>query len=89
MTHINADRDNASSESCDYQRRQDERPLAKAEQEVDYIELLATIVVNFVSWSVMWPAMFVYRVTIAVWKSILYFWVDFISKLISKTLPDF
>lgn len=32
--------------------------------------------------------MFVYRVTIAVWKAILFFWVDFISKLVSKTLPD-
>lgn len=86
---MNADRDNTSSESGDYQRRQDERPLAKAKQEVDYIELLATIVVNLISWSVMWPVMFVYRFSIAVFKAILYFWVDFTSKLISKTLPDF
>lgn len=61
----------------------------KAEQEIDYVEWLATIVVNFVSWTVLWPVMFVYRFTIAILKAIFHFWIDFISKLVGKALPEF
>jgi hypothetical protein len=78
MAHLNTDRDNVSTEFCDYQRKKDERPLVKVEKEVDKIDLLAKIIVNFISWTLLWPAMFLYRVTIAIWKAILYFWVDFI-----------
>ena len=45
------------------------------------------MLVNFVSWSVMWPIMFLYRLTLAIWKAIFHFWIDFISKLVRKTLP--
>jgi hypothetical protein len=61
----------------------------KTEQEVDYVEWLATIVVNFVSWTVLWPVMFFYRFTIAIWKAIFHFWIDFIQKLVGKALPEF
>jgi|688.fasta_scaffold261670_1 hypothetical protein len=89
MAHLNTDRDNVSTEFCDYQRKQDERPLVKVEKEVDKIDLLAKIIVDFISWSFLWPVMFLYRVTIAIWKAIFYFWADFISKVFNKTLPDF